>query len=199
LASGVGGDLSPSADEYVQAILAAVERLTEQVENVLDLSQSEAGLLPISKEKIDLIPFLTQLVRDREDAIVAAGLGLDLKGKRGRFAMADQRQLARAVGNLLDNAIEGTPEDGRILIDVPKPQEGDDWSAAIVISDNGKGMSEAEIARAMGTLSVDEAEDNAPRSGLGLPLARQLVEAHGGSLELASEEGVGTTAIILLP
>ncbi len=199
LASGAGGELSKQATEFVAAILSSTARLTEQVENVLDLSQSEAGLLPLSKEKIDLLPFLTSLVRERESAIVEAGLGLDLKGRRGRFAMADPRQLGRALGNLLDNAIAGTPAGGDILIELPKPAEGDDWSAAIVISDNGTGMSAEEVARALGGLREDSESGLEPRNGLGIPLARQLIEAHGGTLDLTSEEGAGTTAIILLP
>ena len=199
LASGVGGELSAQAGEYVDAILSSVERLTEQVENVLDLSQTEAGLMPISKEKIELMPFLTQIVREREEAIVSAGLGLDLKGKKARIAMADPRQLGRALGNLLDNAIQGTPEGGQIRINVPKPGPEDEWSAAIVIADDGRGMSEEELAQALG--DARQGEDGKPetRSGLGIPLARQFIEAHGGTLELASEEGAGTTAIILLP
>ncbi|MEM1194898.1 MAG: PAS-domain containing protein [Pseudomonadota bacterium] len=199
LASGVGGELGEQADEYVSAILTSVDQLTDQVENVLDLSQSEAGLLPIAKEKIELLPFLTDLVREREKAIVDAGLGLDLKGKKGRLAMADPRQLARAVGNLLDNAIKGTPRDGRILIEIPKPSDDDNWACSIVISDNGKGMSERQLNQALGEGDTEDSGQTATRNGLGIPLARQLVEAHGGTLELASEVGVGTTAIIRLP
>ncbi len=199
LASGAGGDLSPQAGEYVEAILTSVGQLTEQVENVLDLSQSEAGLMPIGKEKVELIPFLTGVIREREEAIVSAGLGLDLKGKKARFAMADPAQLARAVGNLLDNAIDHTPEGGQILIELPKPGADDEWSAAIFISDNGKGMAQEELALAMANVREGEDGQYPTRSGLGIPLARELVEAHGGRLELHSEEGAGTTAIIILP
>ncbi|MEM7688373.1 MAG: PAS-domain containing protein [Pseudomonadota bacterium] len=199
LASGAGGDLTPQAGEYVDAILTSVAQLTEQVENVLDLSQSEAGLMPITKEKLELLPFLTAIIREREDAIIAAGIALDLKGKKSRIAMADPRQLARAVSHLLDNAIEGTPEGGRILIDVPRPGEDDEWTAAIVISDNGKGMAAEELAQALGHAPEGPGGEVATRNGLGIPLARQLVEAHGGVLELHSEEGAGTAAMILLP
>lgn len=197
LNSGAAGEMNDQAGEYVDAILTSVARLTEQVENVLDLSQSEAGLLPMEKEEIDLLPFLTTLVRDREDAIVQAGLGLDLKGRRGRIVEADARQLGRALGNLLDNAIENTPEDGKIVIEIARPGEGDEWRAMIVISDNGNGMTADELARAEGALRSGEGP--AEGSGLGIRLARELVEAHGGSLEIASEKGVGTVAAIMLP
>ncbi|QIQ86268.1 PAS domain-containing sensor histidine kinase [Erythrobacter sp.] len=200
LKSGAAGEeLDGAAGEYVDAILAAVERLTEQVENVLDLSQSEAGLLPITKEEIDLLPLLTEVVREREQAIIGAGLSLDLKGRRGRKVMADRRQLARAVGNLLDNAIAATPEGGRIVIEISRPGESDDWSASIVMRDNGSGMSKTDLDRALDGLKPDDEGRIEKRSGLGLPLARQLVEAHGGTLSIESRKGAGTTATILLP
>lgn len=199
LKSGAAGELDEGANEYLDAILVAVARLTEQVENVLDLSQSEAGLLPIHKEEIDLVGFLTKLVRERESAIIKGGLGLDLKGKRGRKVEADPRQLGRAIGNLLDNAIAGTPEGGHILIEVFKPDPESEWAASFAITDTGAGMSEDELKRALdGGRTGDEGEHE-KRTGLGMPLARQLVAAHGGLLEITSEEGVGTTALIHLP
>ncbi|EAQ29943.1 two-component signal transduction histidine kinase [Erythrobacter sp. NAP1] len=198
LKSGAAGELGEGASEYVDAILSSVERLTEQVENVLDLSQSEAGLLPIEKEEIDLLAFLTKLVREREQAIIGAGLGLDLKGRRGRVVEADPRQLGRALGHLLDNAIEATPEGGKITIELPKPTDDDAWRGKVSISDTGKGMTPDELARAEGTLNSDDSEMS-EGSGLGIRLARQLIEAHGGTLDLTSRKDVGTSAVIVLP
>lgn len=198
LKSGVASDPA-QAGEYVDAILSAVERLTEQVENVLDLSQSEAGLLPIRKERVDLLDFLTTLVRDREAAIIAAGLSLDLKGRRGRVVDADPRQLGRAIGNLLDNAVMGTPDGGRIVIDLRKLPESADAGIAIVIADNGRGMTAQELARAQGGLKAGKDGSPERRTGLGIPLARQLIEAHDGTLDIASQKGAGTTATIRLP
>ncbi len=198
LKSGAAAD-PVAAGEYVDAILSAVERLTEQVENVLDLSQSEAGLLPIRKERLDLLDFLTTLVREREAAIVAAGLSLDLKGRRGRVIEADPRQMGRAIGNLLDNAVVGTPEGGRIVIEIRRAPEGTEWGVEISIADNGRGMTPKELARAQG--GVTPAGEGAPerRTGLGIPLARQLIAAHDGTLEIVSRKGAGTTATIRLP
>ena len=199
LKSGVASD-PEQAGEYVDAILSAVERLTEQVENVLDLSQSEAGLLPIRKERVDLLDFLTTLVREREQAIIAAGLSLDLKGRRGRVIEADPRQMGRAIGNLLDNAISGTPDGGRIQIELRRAPEGSDGGVEIVIADNGRGMTAQEIARVQGG-GLKAGKYGAPerRTGLGIPLARQLIEAHDGTLEMTSRKGAGTTATIRLP
>jgi signal transduction histidine kinase len=199
LASGAAGRLTPQAGEYLGAILSAAERLTEQVQNVLDLSQSEAGLLPISKKRVDLLALLTTAVREREDTIVAAGLGLDLKGKRGCMVLADPRQLARAIGNLLDNAIEHTPEGGQILIEIRRGDPQADTGARIIIADSGKGMKADVLMGAMGPMKTGADGAVETRSGLGIPLARQLIEGHDGTLELQSEEGGGTIAIIALP
>ena len=198
LKSGAASDPA-AASEYVDAILSAVERLTEQVENVLDLSQSEAGLLPIRKERLDLLEFLTKLVREREAAIIGAGLSLDLKARRGRIIDADPRQMGRAIGNLLDNAINGTPSGGRIVIEIRRASEDGSAGIEISITDNGRGMSAQELAIAQGGASRSSGEASERRTGLGIPLARQLIAAHDGTLDIVSRKGTGTTATIRLP
>ncbi|RDC59660.1 Sensor protein DivL [Alteripontixanthobacter maritimus] len=193
LQSGVAGELSEQGVEYVDAIVKSVDRLTEQVENVLDLSQSQAGLLPIKKQQVELMPLLTRLVRERQDDISRGGLKLDLRGKPGVRIDADVRQLGRAVAHLLDNSITATGDGGKILVDLSKQEEG----VRIVVSDNGAGMTDAELRRALDGRA--NAGDDSQRKGLGIPLSRQLVEAHGGTLDIQSEKGVGTAAIIHLP
>ncbi|MBX7526553.1 sensor histidine kinase [Qipengyuania vesicularis] len=196
LSQGVAGDLSPQAKEYVQAITMSVGKLTEQVENVLDLSQSEAGLMPLRKTKLELMPFIEQIVRKREQAIVNAGLTLDLNGNATRTIEADRQQLQRAIGQLLDNAITHTPRGGRILIDTAKRR----GLVRIAISDNGSGMSQHELARALEGIRMSrDGKGIERRQGLGIPLARQLVEAHGGTLEFQTRKNAGTTATISLP
>ncbi len=197
LESGVAGELSSQGKEYVAAILASVERLSQQIESVLDLTQSEAGLLPIASEEVDLLAFTTNIVREREEAIEAKDIALDLRGDKGAGSvMADKRQLGRAMGNLLDNAIAAVPEeDGRILVALSRRKQ----SVKIIISDNGPGMKPSELARALDGYRLAGDGSETEKRGLGLPLARQLIEAHGGRLDIQSERGAGTTATITLP
>lgn len=197
LEAGLGGELNEQGREYVSDILASVGRLGEQIESVLDLSQSEAGMLPLAHDQIELFPFVTSIVEERRARIEAGGLTLDLRGSNaaGRIE-GDSRRLARAVGHLLDNAIAATQKGGRILVDVSRSAEG----ARIVVSDNGPGMDGPALARALGGLKIGaDGKTMERRQGIGLPLARQLVEAHGGRLEVLSEPGQGTAAIVDLP
>ncbi|MEQ1497975.1 MAG: PAS-domain containing protein [Novosphingobium sp.] len=197
LQAGLGGDLSQPGREYVSAILQSVERLGEQIESVLDLSQSEAGMLPLAREEFELLPLVKGLADDRAARLAEAGLTLDLRGDKSAGRMTgDRRRLGRALGHLIDNAISATPPGGRVLVEVG----GHKGKARVVISDNGAGMDPATLARALEGIKMSaDGKGVERRQGLGLPLARQLIEAHGGALELHSEPGQGTAAIVELP
>ena len=197
LQAGLGGTLDVQGQDYVADILTSVARLGEQIESVLDLAQSEAGLLPLAQEPIELMAFVTAIVEERRQRLREAGLTLDLRGDQsaGRIT-GDPRRLARAIGHLLDNAIAATPREGRILVDLERVKK----HVRLAISDDGPGMDAAALARALGGLKVGSDGKTAERrQGIGLPLARQLIEAHGGTLEILSEPGQGTAAIIVLP
>ncbi|WP_370176908.1 PAS-domain containing protein [Alteriqipengyuania sp.] len=195
LEAEVAGPLTDGAKEYVAAILESVARLTDQVENVLDLSQSEAGLLPIAPRELSLLAFVAGVARAREDAVEAKSITLDLKGSQSLIVSADPRQLGRAIGQLLDNAIEACGESGRILVDLGKYEDG----VRIVISDDGRGMDEAELEHALDGMREASGPDTSRRQGLGLPLAKQLVEAHGGRFDIQSRKGEGTSVSLWLP
>ncbi len=112
-----------------------------------------------------------------------AGLTLDLRSDPA--AGAADRSIsagsARAIGHLLDNAIAATSPGGKILVDLARARAA---ARRIVISDNGAGMDTTELARALGGFKLAlEGKTIERRQGLGLPLARQLIEAHGGKLE----------------
>ncbi|WP_225009403.1 sensor histidine kinase [Novosphingobium percolationis] len=197
LAAGVAGELTPQARDYVAAILTSVERLGQQIENVLDLSQSEAGTLPLAQEEVALFPLLTEVVQERAERIEAAGLSLDLRGSDAVGAVTgDSRRLRRAFGELVDNAIVATAPGGRILVECGRRK----GRIQVVVSDNGVGMEPSTLARALEGLKLSpDGRMVERRTGLGLPLVRQLIEAHAGALELLSEPGQGTSAIVTLP
>src|SRR4029079_13792237 len=101
-------------------------------------------LLPIATEEVELLPFVTNVLREREDSIETKHLTADLRRDKGAgTAKADKRQLGRAVGNLLDNAIAATPQGGRILVALSRVKKG----ARIVLFDNCPGMKTGQPTR----------------------------------------------------
>ncbi|KHK91411.1 PAS domain-containing sensor histidine kinase [Novosphingobium malaysiense] len=201
LEHGLGGDLTESGKEYVASILQASAQLGEHIDSLLDLSQSEAGMLPLKKEDIEVMPFLRGVAEERVARLEKAGLSMDLRAEGLlRVVSADRRRLARAIGHIVDNAIAASKSGGRILVQVSRRKIGDSDRIRILVKDQGRGMDGRSLARAMEGMKVSaDGRTMERRRGLGLPLARQLIEAHGGTLRLESEPGKGTSAIIELP
>lgn len=199
LQSGLAGELSPQAGEYLVAILDSTARLGTLIDNVLDLTQSDAGALPIERKRIDLAPLLREAAAARRAEADARkiDLAVEVDGSIGTIK-GDQKRILQSVDQLLVNAISYTGEGGRVLLH----GSGTTEHATIVVSDNGPGMDETEQARALDRFSRVGAamgREGDGSLGIGLPLARQFVEGHGGTLTLISEVGEGTVVTIELP
>jgi signal transduction histidine kinase len=206
LAGGYAGELSETAREYVNAILIAVAGLSSITGDVLDLTQSTAGVLPMAREPVDLAELVNDTVEPHREPAWAAGLtiALDVAEDCGTVA-GDRRRLAQAIDNLLRNAVSYSPPGARI--GVRAHLKGS--ACEIMVSDNGGGIAPKLRDRIFDRLSRssivpgkgDAGEEGftSIKGGFGLPLARQLVEMHGGKLELLSEVGRGTSVTIRLP
>ena len=197
LKGGYAGELPATAVDYVAAIMESVERLGGLVDDVLDLTQDDAGSAPAERAAVDLATL------SREVAAKLAGVA---QARKLDFAVeiaptvgsitGDAKRLAQVIENLLRHAMSGTPEGGRVLLHA----DGTAKSARIVVSDNGRGMSEKAIARAFDRFAEPGLTRSGERAlGLGLPLAKQFVEAHGGTIALVSERGQGTLITVDLP
>lgn len=197
--AGLAGPLSVQGQEYTQAILDSVARLTDQVENILDLSQSEAGLMPMNSVEVDCDAFLAAICSERLEVAKRAEVTLDFRPQNAACPIhVDKRQMARAVTHLVNNAIAVSPRGGVVIMRAL--MKG--GVLHIIISDKGRGMTQAEINRAIGDdshVALRHPGEKDEAHGLGLKLAKQLIEAHGGNLKITSEVGVGTIATIVLP
>ncbi|MBV9686469.1 MAG: PAS domain S-box protein, partial [Alphaproteobacteria bacterium] len=199
LENGIGGPLQPRQAEYVGLIRQSGEHLLHLINEILDLARIDAGKLELREEVLDtrrLVDGAVALVKDRAaDSLIK--LSVDIEENMPPV-LVDRTRLTEILLNLLSNAIKFTELGGKIGISARRTQGG---GAEFVVRDNGCGMTQAEIEIAVerfgqvdgGLARVHEG------SGLGLPLARKLVELHGGSLTLRSEKGRGTTATVLLP
>ncbi|WP_420141861.1 PAS-domain containing protein [Sphingomonas sp.] len=199
LANGYAGELSETARDYVAAILGGVSQLTNLTSDVLDLTQSAVGTLPMTMEPLAVSDLVQAAVDHARERVQDAGLALsaEIEPDGGTIA-GDRRRLLQALEHLLGNALTFTPPGGRVLVRSRRI----DGMAEVIVSDNGQGMSPKQreaIFDRFNRSAADATPEDAIAGGLGVPLARHLVEAHDGTLELLSEVGRGTSVIVRIP
>ena len=197
LNEGYAGKLTKAAAGYVEAILESVERLGMLVDEVLDLTQAEGGAPALEMLEVEL----DVVARAAADVVapLAAKRKLDFAVEITPSTGAvkgDAARLRQVVEHLLRHAVAGTSDGGRILLHA----DGTAAAARIVVSDDGAGMSHHAVARAFDRFGQPGITRSGERAlGLGLPLAKQFVEAHGGTIDLVSEPGQGTFITVTLP
>ncbi|MEQ1551900.1 PAS-domain containing protein [Sphingorhabdus sp.] len=198
LQQGIGGELPPQAKDYVDAISKSAERLGQQINAVLDFTQSEAGALPVARKPVDIAELVNKVEASAGEAAdkAKASLVLDVKPNAGTI-QGDVVRLKQAMDAIVDNALTHGGEGLRILIHA----SGDRNGVTLVVSDNGPGMDAQSQTMALDPVlrSQKAAAGQGMNGGLGLPLARKLVELHGGQFELESQPGAGTTVALRLP
>jgi signal transduction histidine kinase len=195
LHGGFAGKLSESGEEYAEAILVSVERLGVLIDDVLDLTQSEGA--PLERAPVDI----EIAAHNAAEAVapLAKAKGIDLvvedAGSAGRIT-GDARRIRQVIEHLLRHAVAATPEQGRVLLHL----DGNARVARVIVSDDGPGMNKEEVATAFDRFArFGNARGGDRATGLGLPLAKQFVEAHRGRIELISEPGEGTLVTVELP
>ncbi len=198
LAGGYAGELPPTASEYVTAILDSVARLGALIDDVLDLTQSDSGSLLLAEDKVDLARLCTEAAEGFRDQAAKKDIDFAIEIEAGAGSIAgDRARLRQSLDNVLKNAFAYTADGGRVLLHAA----GNRKAAAITVSDNGRGIAPADQAGVFDRFSRTAEPRGADGAalGLGLPLAKQFVEAHGGTIELLSEPGEGTTVTLRLP
>lgn len=198
LKAGIAGDLAPKAMEYVDAIVQSADRLSEQINTVLDYSQIEAGALPLAREEVDVPQLVAQIAQSKAELAEGAGVNMQVDSSQAQGAISlDRKRIGQAVGQVLDNAIRYHRQGGEVLFLARWAKD----VLELVVSDNGPGIDRKDIQRLSPNSSHAVSGDDvaAMTRGLGLPLAQQIIESHGGTFHLQSEEGQGTTIIMALP
>jgi signal transduction histidine kinase len=198
LGGGYAGDLTAKAKDYVGAIIESVERLSRLINDVLDLTTGDTRGVLLEKERVDVAGLCRAAVDTAKARAAEKGqkLEADISPSAGHV-FGDARRLREGVEHVLQNAIGYSERKGRITLTA----EGDKKQAVIRISDNGPGIAPEELPRVFDRFHrlSDTGFRGEAALGLGLPLTRQFIEAHNGTVELESERGKGTIVTLTIP
>lgn len=189
---------NPRYKQYISDIRASGKHLLALINDILDLNRLDSGVAGLNEEVFDIAETISESVRMMSPQSKAAGVLVrndvshPLPGVK-----ADRRRIQQVLLNLLSNAVKFTPNNGRVTVSSGLADEG----LTISVADTGIGIAPDDIPRAFERFG--QIDSSLARryegAGLGLPLARDLVELHGGKLTLESTPEVGTTVHIMLP
>ena len=189
--------LGATGKTYLDVIRRSTDRLHHLVEDLLLVAQIEAQRIDLRHEPVDLRALTERAVEAVRPWASEKRVQLEIEGGDVPTILGDERRIAQVLDNLLSNAVKFSQEGGRVRIQLG----GDGKRARLVVTDTGIGIPADEQghvfsrfyrARAANELAV-------PGTGLGLAITRALVDQHGGTIELESREGEGTSVTVTLP
>jgi signal transduction histidine kinase len=204
LALGIGGELNDTQKQFVQVISSNAERMGKLVNDLLEISRLEAG-----RTRPELAPLQVQPIVDEAIGLVHADvearhhvLEVDIPAGLPPV-LGDRERLVLILTNLLGNACRYTPDGGtiRIIASAPPSPQAQPEYVLIAVSDTGIGLSTQDLAR-VGEKFFRADHDlvrGQPGIGLGLAIARRLIELHGGELTVESEPDKGSTFSFTIP
>lgn len=198
------GELNEKQKEYSLGIHDAGDKLVHLIDDILDLSTIEAGYLELNYNEFSVHDMLTDLHNLTKEWALKEQITITIDCAKSIGALlADERRIKQALLNLIRNAINFTPEGGTITIATKK----DDEYVEFCVSDTGIGISKTDLERIFEPFERATHEHRADMSshalsrgaGLGLTLVKNIINLHGGEVNITSEEGKGTDVKIKIP
>jgi len=193
------GPLGDKYKEQINDINNSGEHLLELINDILDISAIEANAIKLVESQVAVEKVIQSVARLMEHRAEKRRVAFTIDVPPTLPTLyADERRVKQVLLNLLSNAIKFTDEQGRVHL---RAARNDDGSLAISISDTGIGMDEEEAAIALTVFGQIEGSliRKYDGAGLGLPLSKQLMEIHGGTLTVTSKKGEGTTVTATFP
>jgi len=194
---GLAGEVTPKQRDILSKIFRKISGLVELSTELLDLSKIEAGLIVQDRQKVQLMDILEGLVDFMQPRVKEKNISLILSKADLPLINADVKNMETVFNNLITNAVNYTPEYGRI--EVSGEVAGD--FVVINIKDNGYGIAPDEmphIFERFYRVKTEKTRD-ITGTGLGLPIVKKIAEAHNGTVNVKSSEGVGSTFTVHLP
>ena len=190
--------LSQEQLQYLGVAERNAHRLLRLVGDLLFTAQVESGRFPLEQKDLELGPLVTASVESARPVAANAGVTLTAElPEESVTIFGDPLRIGQSIDNLVSNAIKFTPSGGSVTVALSR----DGGDAVIAVADTGIGIPAVELGQLSNRFfRASTATRNAvPGVGLGLTITKAIVTAHGGSIDIASEEGVGTTISLRLP
>ncbi|MGX1309669.1 signal transduction histidine kinase [Amorphus suaedae] len=193
--SGVG-PLNEKQREYASYIRSSSEALLAIINDILDLTTVDAGIMELELGSVDLAAVVAAATEGLQDRIKEARLtvAIDIAPEIGTIT-ADETRVRQVVYNLLANAVTFSPDED--TIEIHGRRDGSD--VVLSVADHGRGISEDQIDVVFDRFVSDPTGGRRRGAGLGLAIVKSFVELHGGSIDIASAPGAGTTVTVRLP
>ncbi len=196
LASGVLGELAADAQEVVSIAERNALRLIGLINDILDLEGLETGKMELRPRDEAAAALIARACESVHGLAVKLGVGLDARPTPARV-WADGDRLVQVLVNLLSNAVKFSTPGGSVTVEA---EEQGEW-VTFRVTDRGRGIPRSHLDAIFERFRQVEASDAREKggTGLGLPICRSIVERHGGTIGVDSEEGVGSTFWFRLP
>jgi two-component system cell cycle sensor histidine kinase PleC len=187
--------------EYCTDIHDSGRYLLNVINDILDMSKIEAGRMELKRESVDLCAIVTDVTRIISAAAAEKTISVTCETEEALTLSADRRAMKQVLLNLLANAVKFTPDGGSVTLAASRSGGEVAPAVTIAISDTGIGIKESDIARlAKPFVQVENQFTKTHKgSGLGLAIAQSLVKLHGGTMEIRSTVGKGTTVTVTMP
>jgi signal transduction histidine kinase len=186
LQSEKAGALAPQQRKIVDAMVQAVARLTRILDNLADFASLQAGHAPLLEGALDPNRLADEVVAEQHPAVRDARLHVQISRSGGPAVLADPRKVRQALSNLVSNAVKFSPHGGEVLVEVAQ----EPGRLRYFVYDQGPGVTPEDQERIFEPLHHAAQrygeEARPPGSGLGLPVARRIAEAHGGRVWVES-------------
>jgi PAS domain S-box-containing protein len=194
---GGAGELGPEQQRFLSVVERNTKRLMQLVGDLLFMAQVEAGKLALDLEEVDLNEVLAECIEAAKPVADDRQVELVTDLAETPTMLGDRSRLAQVLDNLISNALKFTPASGRVSVRVSRTGR----DAVVEVADTGVGIPAEEQDRLFERFfrSSNATEQAIPGSGLGLTIAKTIVERHEGSIEIESAEGKGTTVRVRLP
>lgn len=195
--SGYFGPLNANQKERIYDINLCGNHLLQLITDILEFSKGDAGKLELVEEKVNLGELVNESVRIMKGKIKTKDIDLIVRVEpQLPLLWGDSRKIRQILINLLSNAFKFTPEHGVITISARFDSHN---NLMLIVSDNGIGIAESDIPKALSVFGQVHRAKNHEGTGLGLPLCKMYAELHDGKLVLTSKQNEGTTVKIIFP